>query len=247
MQPILIKQQYKVIQVLCAEEDFAAFLAVDIESREKKEYLLNVYEDARIKQYISAFSELKHCPQFVEMFAGEGMLAVVFTYRAGTCIDDVFYKGAEVDWRTRMHYAQLLFHLGLSVYNFPCEIGCAALLSCNLVLRMNEKTLETNYLVRPMDGMNERELTFLVCDQIKKVLLKRYSSPNAELSLLQTLEAGRFKNAKELYAYWVRVKDTIYAEYEKIEAKPAVGRALYLLFLNLGRWFKRVILKKGVA
>lgn len=244
MQSIVIKNKYKVIQVLHTEEWFAAFLTVDIDSREKKEYLVNVYEGELTKQYIGCFNSLRHCPEFIEMFAGEGMLAAVFTYREGIHIDSMFFKGAEVDWQVRIKYAQLLFHLGLAVCAFPPEIGCTALLSRNLALQPGDETLGVNYITQPMEGLNARELTLLVSDQVKKVLLRRFASPSAELALLETLDAGVFENAKELYAYWIRSKDALIAEYEKIYGKTAIARGLYLLFLNMGRWFKRVFGKK---
>lgn len=40
---MLIRSRYKVTHVQLAQEGYAALLAVDIESRDKREYLLNVY------------------------------------------------------------------------------------------------------------------------------------------------------------------------------------------------------------
>ena len=42
MEPVLIREQYKVVQVLYAQKDYAALQAVDIQDREKTPYLLNV-------------------------------------------------------------------------------------------------------------------------------------------------------------------------------------------------------------
>ena len=135
MNALLIKSRYKVTHVLHASEEYAACLAVDIESREKTEYLLNVYEGALSRQYVNSFDLLHHCPEYVGMFIDAGALVAVFRAAAAPDIDSVFYKGADVPWETRLHYAQLVMHLALTVSGFPAQIGCAALLSRNQIGR----------------------------------------------------------------------------------------------------------------
>src|SRR5699024_1021988 len=115
------------------------------------------------------------------LFMDQGSLVALFDAVGGTPIDQVFFKGAEVTWQERVDAAQALFHLGLSISDYPPEIACAALLSENLRFWPKEGRLEVHYQVRPMEGMNQREEALLLLDQVKKVLLRRYASPKAEI------------------------------------------------------------------
>lgn len=240
MDMLLIKSRYKVTQTLHVEENYAAFLAVDIGNREKGEYLLNVYEGALAKRYANCFERLRHCPEYVEMFLADGALVAVFTFKQKNNIDSLFYQGAEIDWRIRVHYAQQLFHLALSVSDFPPEIGCAALLSANLCVLPQEQGLSVNYMVQPLAGANSRELVYLLADQIQKIFIKRFDSANAELKFLETLNSGRFKSVTPLYSHWLEVKQKIIAEQEEISGMGALHRSLRLIWLNIKRWFKHI-------
>ena len=239
MDAILINSRYKVTHVLYAQTDFAAVLAVDIESREKTEYLLNVYENDLKRQYVSCFSALKFCPEFVRMFISEGVLVAVFRAVEGDDIDSVFYKGADIPWDERLRYAQLVMHLALSVSDYPHEVGCAALLSRNLLVFRSTERIAVNYAVLPLDGMNARELVFLLGDQIEKILIKRFSSADAEIEFVQALKSGAYKSVPPLYSFWMEAQKEIRAQYERIYKKSALTRSLYLVFLNIRRWFRR--------
>lgn len=243
MEAILIRSRYKVTHIQYAQEGYTALQAVDVESRDKREYLLNVYEGELVRRYVGCFDRLRHCPAFHGMFMDKGSLVAVFDLAEGTPIDQVFYKGAEVGWETRLAFAQALFHLGLSVSSYPPEIGCAALLSENLLLWPQEGQLAVRYQVRPMEGMNARELAFLTMDQAKKALLRRYASPKAEIRFLDSLEERVFPTPAALYGHWTAAKADILADYEKLYAKSGLQRGLYLFFQNLCRWARR--LRKG--
>ena len=98
--------------------------------------------------------------------------------------------------------------------------------------------------MRPMEDMNPREEALLLMDQIKKVLLRRFSSPKAEIRFLDSLEEQAFLTPVALYSHWLRAKEGIIRDYEALEAKSSLQRALYLCFQNLGRWCKRLWKKR---
>ena len=87
MEAMLIRSRYKVTHVQLAQEGYAALLAVDIESRDKREYLLNVYEGELVKRYVACFDQLRHCPQYHGMFMDRGSLVAVFDSVEGDPID----------------------------------------------------------------------------------------------------------------------------------------------------------------
>lgn len=244
MDAILIRSRYKVTHIQHAQEGYAALQAVDVESREKHEYQLNVYEGELIKPYVDCFDRLRHCEEYKGMLMDQGSLVAVFDLVEGTPIDQVFCKGAQVDWQTRMAFAQELFHLGLEISDYPPRIACAALLSDNLRLWPKEGRLAVRYQIRPMEEMNPREIALLTIDQVKKVLLKRFSSPKAEIDFLNSLQEQAFLTPAILYSHWSAAKPGIQADYEALYAKNALQRGLYLLFQNLLRWAKGLLKKK---
>ena len=244
MKTLLIRERYKVICALYAEESYAALQAVDIQSREKKPCLLNVYEGAQLKRYIRCFHDLHNCDSYLEMFIWKESLVTVFEYRKGRSIDQVFFKGATVDWPFRLRAAQALFHQALSMAAFPPEISCAALLSDNIQVFPEEKGLWINYEIHPLEEMNERELVFLLTDQIQKVLPCRWDSPRRERRFVRELCTGSDHSVAAVYGKWVAAEPEIRAEYEQMESKGALSRALSLLWMNLGDWVKTHFGKK---
>lgn len=239
METFLIKERYKVTYVLFAQQDYAALQAVDIQSREKDTYLLNVYEEEYRKSYLRVFHDLRGCEDFREMFLWEDSVVAVFDYREGLTIDQVFFKGAQMDWTFRLEAAQALFHKALFMSDFPPQISCAAMLSENIQVFPAERAVDVSFAVRPLEGLNQRELVFLLTDQIKKVLLHRWDSPLGERRFVRSLCRGEEVSAAAAYKKWTAEAPGIRAEYEMIEKKGALARWLYLLFMNLRDWAGR--------
>ena len=240
MQAMLVRSRYKVTQILHAQEGYAAMQAVDVESRDKKEYLLNVYEGDFIKRYVDFYDRLRHCPAYKGLVIDQDSLVAVFDWVGGTPIDRVFYRGAKIGWEKRLVFAQQLFHLGLSMADYPPEIACAALLSENLRLWPEEERLAVRYQIEPLAEMNAREVALLLTDQAKKILLRRYDSPDAEIAFLESLEETAFQTPVELYRHWSSNRGEITVGYEALYAKGRLQRWLYLLFRNLLRGIKRL-------
>lgn len=232
----LIKGQYKVTCVLYAEASYAALQAVDIQSREKKAYLLNVYEGAYLKPYLRCFHSLRGCGSFREMFVWEENLVAVFDYRQGLPIDRVFYKGADAGWRFRLKAARSLFRQALLMSGFPPQVSCAALLSENVQVFLQEEALEVSYIIRPLAEANQRELVFLLSDQVKKILAPRWDSPRKERAFIRELCRGGEGSVVSAYGKWAAAEAGLQAEYEAIEKRDGLGRAMYLLVMNLKDW-----------
>lgn len=245
MESILIRERYKVTSVILTGEDYAALRAVDIQEREKPERLINIYEGEQLRKYLRCYEQLRHCPGYLGMFISNQSLVAVFEYHGvGYGIDRVFYKGAELGWQTRILYAEKLFHLAMSMSDFPPEVSCAAMLSENLRIVPEESGLEVNFVVQPIDGVSERELILLLTDQIKKVLMPRYSAPRRETDFIDELSEGTWKSAVALYSHWLEVKKDIIGQYENIYGKTMLGRALYLFFMNVTRWLRKKTRRK---
>jgi len=105
---MLIRERYKVVRVLEAQEYYAFMEAVDIQDRENNTCLLNVYEGPLLRRYLDCFEQMSDCPGFQRIFlAGESLVAV-FDECLGRTIDEVFYLGAEHNWKTRLVYTELL-------------------------------------------------------------------------------------------------------------------------------------------
>ena len=241
METRLIKERYKVIRVLYAEQDYAALQAVDIQSREKRSCLLNVYEGGYVKPYLNSFMALRGCEAYQEMFLWEGSLVSVFRYREGRDIDHVFYRDVKIGWRERLSAGRALFQQALVMSTYPAQISCAAMLSENIQVVPEERELAFNYMVRPLEEMNERELVLLLTDQVQKVLLPRWDAPEEERRFLRRLCGGSLTTMPAVYGCWMSSVGEIEAAYERIEGKGALGRGLYLLFMNVRDWMKEHI------
>ena len=238
MDTMLVRSWYKITQILRAGEEYATFVAVDIESREKTECLLNVYEGDLGRRFADGFEKLQHCPEYMGMFVTNGALVAVFKQKmVGNSIDDLFYKGARVDWKTRLGYAQKLIHLALSVWEYPPEIGCATFLTENLCVMRDGMQLSVNYSIPPINGANRRELIMLMSDQIRKVLAKRFAMSVKELDFLDKLHT--YTSVPVLYSEWQDISRELAEEYERTDKMLWPLNWWHYTVRHVKRWFKK--------
>jgi len=243
----LINSRYKVTRILYAEPDYAALQAVDIESREKTEYLLNVYEGALGRHYADCFDRLQYCPEYIDMFLTGGALVAVFKLNTFADIDSYFFKGADIPPETRVGYAQELFHLALCVFDFPPEISCAVLYSRNLRMQPADAALTANYMIAPLSGLragpNNREFFYLLYDQVKKIFLLRFTSENAECELLEDIRVmlaqGGNISMSALYVHWLGAREKILEQIKITAEMNPVERFGHFAFLYLKRCYRR--------
>ena len=78
MDGILIRERYKVVQVLWRAENYAAVEVVDIQERENPSLLVNLYGGELLHRYGEIYAGMKDCPAFRGMFLEDGALAAVF-------------------------------------------------------------------------------------------------------------------------------------------------------------------------
>lgn len=230
MEAMLVRERYKIVRVLEAQENYAFAEAVDILDREKHTCLLNIYEGPLLRAYLPCFDQMQGCPAFQGMFLDGESLVTVFVDCKGVPIDQVFYRGDRHGWRTRLDYAGQLLHQALSMADLPPEVSCAAMLSENVCVDLQNGSLSLRFQVLPMEGMNPRELVYLTCDQLRKILLPRFASPPEELALLDELDRGICRSVVQLYALWRERKDGIRAAYEALEKKNFIRRWCALLW-----------------
>ena len=120
--------------------------------------------------------------------------------------------------------------------DLPPEVSCAVFLSENLLVDEKNRELRLRYHVLPLEGMNPRELVYLTCDQVKKILLSRFSSPRAELEFLDELDRGTCLNVVQLYALWRERGQEIQTAYEKLYRKNFFWRWCTLVWGRI-RWY----------
>ena len=105
MDTVMVRERYKIVRVLEAENDYAFAESVDITERETPVRLLNIYEGEWLPVYARIFSDLQDCPAFCEAFLVEDSLVAAFLPCRGVEIDRVFYRGADWSWRDRLDFA----------------------------------------------------------------------------------------------------------------------------------------------
>ena len=238
MDTMLVRERYKVVQVLDVRENYAFVEAVDILDREKNSCLLNIYEGPLLRAYLPCFDRLDACPDFQGVFLEGESLAAVFRYRAGPSIDQVFYRGDRHPWRERLAYAQELLHQVLNMADLPAQVSCAALLSENVLVDERNHEIHLRFQVAPMEEMNGRELVYLACDQLRKILLPRFSAPREQLEFLDLLEEGGCTTAVQLYSLWRERQPVIQEAYE-LEKRNFFRRWCALLWGHFRHWAAR--------
>ncbi len=234
METMLIRERYKVICVQEAEDEYAFLEAVDIQDREKSTCLLNIYEGSLRPVYLNCFDRMDDCEDFRGMFVQGESVVAVFASHTGRNIDQVFYRGADHTWETRLDFTELVLHKALSLSSLPPEISCAAMLSENLLVDLDGRVM-TRWHVSPLEGMNGRELACLAIDQVKKILLARFASPREELEFLERLDSGEYTSMAQVYSLWRGSRADIRQGYETLEKKNFFKRWFSLLWKTI-KW-----------
>lgn len=237
MDGILIRERYKVIQVLEHTGDYAAVQAVDIQDRETPIRLIDLYGGQLLHRYGEAFSRVegRDCPELCGIFLEEGVLAAVFLPGKGTPIDRLFYRGDRWTWDQRLEAAQLVMHKALTLAPLPPDISCGAFCSDGLLLDLEEKRVSLRFQIRPGPEMTARELPLLAADQLKKILPRRWSSCDRQLSMLSWLERGDFPSIVPMYAWWREELEGMRADLESLAKKNFILRGTILLWKNMVR------------
>ncbi len=241
METKLVRERYKIVRVLYAEEEYALVEAVDIQDRETPVYLLNLYGGTLLHRYGRIYANLhpEQCPAFQRIFLEEETLVTVFTDRQGYPIDQLFYQRDSWNWQERLAYTEYFLHEALQLESLPPEVGCAALQSENVLIVPLEKKVRLRFAVIPMEEMNDRELALLAGDQVQKFLPERLTSPDAERVFLAQLRRGTFRTVVMLYSAWHAAREQISAEYEEWEQKNWLQKGLTL--------FKRIVKRRKTA
>lgn len=251
METMIIGSRYKITQILYASEDYCALLGVDIGVRAADETLLNVYEGKYLKRYLGWFDSLRKDGAFIECFIAGESFVTVFRYKKGPRIDEVFYRGAAIDWQTRLYYTKRLLESEIGDGDMPAEIRCASLLSKNIVIKLPDESLWLNYEVVPFEALlgersgyperdviYEREAGYLTLDQLSKILLKRFDQAENEREFLadakRLVESGKSDSGR-LLSLWNEYYGAISEEYVKLYKKGWLQRQLYLCFAAVKR------------
>lgn len=232
---LLVRERYKVVRVLDAREDYVFAEAVDILDREQRTCLLNIYEGPWLRAYLPCFDRMRSCSAFQGMFLENESMVTVFEDCRGRPIDQVFFRGAAMDWRLRLDYAGQLLHQALNMADLPAQVSCAAMLSENVLISENDSEVRLRFKVVPMEGMNPRELVYLTGDQLGKILLPQLSTPVEQLDFLDELRRGECATIVQLYSLWRERRERIQAAYEGLEAKNFVHRWASLLWGRIKR------------
>ncbi len=237
MGPVVVRERYKVIRVTEAGDGYAFAEAVDISERETPARLLNVYEGRWLPVYARIFSNPVNCPDYCESFLTGERLVAVFRPRYGEPLDRVFYRGAGWGWEDRLHYADELMSLALSLADMPAEVSCAAMLPDNVLVDTDTRRISLLFRVRPMENMNARELVFLASGGVRKIFTPGFWQTDAEYAFCRELERGGYGSVVRLYAAWRRAEEEIRMECEQLRDKNRAEACLIFLRKNLKRLF----------
>ena len=236
MESIIVRNKYKIIRVITAESDYAFAEAVDITEREAPLRWLNFYECPLLPVFTRYFSNMSPCAAFCEMFLAGDCLVAAFRPYTGVPIDELFYQGAQWNWKDRITFTEQLLHETLLLADLPPAISCAALLSENVLVQEQDKKIAFRFHVYPMEKMNPRELALLAADQARKILSR--SQGKAEYEFIRVLETQPFLSIVPLYIAWRHAAKNIMAEYEALEQKNNIQKQILFFKENCKRKYR---------
>ena len=239
MHTMLVRERYKVVRVTDCQENYAFAEAVDILEREMHGCLLNLYEGPLLRRYLPCFDLLKSCGAFEGMFLDGECLVGVFRECGGTPIDEVFFLGDRHSWQDRLYYAGQFLEQVLNLADLPPDVACALLLSDNVRVDQLNRKIALRFHTIPMEDMNAREVVFLACDQLCKILHARSTSPRKELEFLDELNRGGMTGVVQLYGLWRAREEELRDAYETLEKKNFVRRWCSLLLGRVRHWAAR--------
>lgn len=240
METVLIKEQYKVIRVLYTAEHFAAVLATDITSSLNEQCVLNIYDGNLLKPYLTYFSDLKHCPEFVELFVRDESVVAVFRYARGKNIDSIFYRGNKRTNSENIEAADLLIEKAISVADYPPNVGCPLLLSENTGYEETNRTFVFTHVIFPFPPMNPREQVLLLSDQLKKIIRIRYDTSLAARTFIRDFQQKIYESVPELSSEWHTVREGLIKEASVTESSSLAARIINIIKINVVDFFRRL-------
>lgn len=231
METILIRERYKIVQILYMAKDYMLAEAVDIQDRETPGCLINLYGGELLHRYGRIYAEVDagRCPAFRRVFLENNTLAAVFADSRGIPVDRMFYRKDGWDWVARMEYAEAFLHAALLLEDLPPEVGCAALRAENVLFPTYRRAVELRFAVLPMEEMNRRELALMAGDHVQKILPGRLRDPDSEIAFLRAIRRGAFPSMVAMYSAWRETRDQIQAGYEEWDKKNWLKKGTTLL------------------
>ena len=239
----LIQERYKIEYRITESEDYVAYRGVDIEDREKKVYLLNVYSGSNAKKFVKVFLDLKNCPEYKGLIVEEGCLIAVFDYRSGEKIVDVFKKNAHRSEEYRLKSAGQLLNIGLIAESYPDEIRKRMINYKNFCVKASSERIDINFMLEPETYNNDYLQILINC--LRVILPRSFSEPEKEREFFLDLKKRPVKDGIELYARWKKAFPDIESEYHKQINMPFIERFLSLLAINIKWFFKDLFGGRG--
>ncbi len=237
----LIQSKYKIECTLKESEDYVAYRAVDIEDREKKSVILNVYSGRYVKEFVKVFHDLGNCRDYKSMFLYENKVASVFAWNTGEPFSHIFKKKADLDIEYRVKSADQMFHIGLLVDSYPEEIRKCVLIEDNFRVKHASEQIVLNFLIDP--GEKNDPVAVVIEKEVRKILPKGFRVPIVQREFFMNLEECPPKDGKELFERWREAKTPISEAWAAIQKKASIERFFSLIFMNI-RWFFKYYFRK---
>ncbi len=230
----LIQERYKIEYKLKESRDYEAYRAVDIEDREKKVYILNVYSGENVKKYVKLFHDLKNCPEYKGEFVIGSKLAAVFEYKTGEELNNIFKKKAMLSQDYRFKSVEQILNIGLIAESFPELLKKSMVEYRNFQVKQTSERIDMNFMIDP-NSYSDDYLDVLT-DAIRRMLPKSFSEPIEERRFFLSLKRKPVKDGIELYSRWKKAFPAIRKEYDQQISLGIIERVFSLIAKNF-KWF----------
>ena len=237
----LIQGKYKIECTLRASEDYVAYRAVDIEDREKKSVILNVYSGQYVKEFVKVFHDLGNCGDYKGMFLYDGKIASIFKWNTGENFSQIFKKKADLSIEYRMKSGDQLFHIGLLVDSYPEEIRRSVLCDDNFRVKQASEEIVLNFLISP--DKKHVSVAKVIESKVRTVFPRGFTVPIVQREFFLSLEEKPPEDGKELFERWREYKEPIADAWKKSMKRGSIERFFEIIFMNI-KWFFKYYFRK---
>lgn len=225
--------RYRIVETCYKAEGFAAYKAVDIESRSHHTVLINRYESpSAIRVMLPDLQTVasREPAGFVGMHVESGAVDMLFEYPAAQPLTSAYTKKRPADRETAYVLLEQYLHQLLLLAGLPQRYVNAAAAMTGIRVNVNSRALYTGVLLSPDMPEEPSNMLVSIASVAELLLTRRFCSFGFELDFLDALRFRDYKSLSEVYSAWREVTRSFEEKCPELEGKQ--GLAMYLYFLG---------------
>lgn len=241
--------RYKLIRLLDQAEGFAAYSALDIESSQREQVILNVYAGREaIRSMVPRYYGMDAgvCRDFCRTFTEDGAFSAVFALHEGQYAEHALPRRGGPDAQLREDYAESLLHAALENAGMPPELLAAMLRMGNIEVQEKNRRLCINACIPPI-GQEAEAPTQALSALLERVLGRKWSVCDEQIAFLDNAREGKYDSVSALYSAWRELLPVMRQDREKTGLLQKLLRYAKRCLLAFGRARRRRRRQRALA